>query len=80
MIGSYNLDPRSAWINEEGFVIINDSPAFARLVEEKTWERIEAATPMQRDGSYADGSHYDSPIRVITIILRPVAEIFSDLL
>lgn len=78
VIGSYNLDPRSRWINDEGAVVVNDSPEFARLLEEKTRNRIKNATQMNQDGSYADGSHCYSAGRIMTIILRPLAEILSD--
>jgi putative cardiolipin synthase len=78
VIGSYNLDPRSAWINDEGLIVVNDSPEFARLLEEKTWNRIKNATRMNQDGSYANGSHCYSAGRIMTIILRPIAEMISD--
>ena len=78
VIGSYNLDPRSAWINDEGAIVVNDSPEFASLLEEKTRNRIKNATQMNQDGSYANGSHCYSAGRIMTIILRPFAEIVSD--
>jgi len=78
VIGSYNLDSRSGWINDEGTVVVNDSPEFAHLLENKTRSRMQSATQMNPDGSYANGSHCYSPGRILTIILRPVAEIVSD--
>ncbi len=78
VIGSYNLDPRSEWINDEGAIVVNDSPEFAHLLEERTRNRIKNATQMNEDGSYADGSHCYSAGRIMTIILRPLAEIVSD--
>jgi putative cardiolipin synthase len=78
VIGSYNLDPRSAWINDEGTIIVNDSPEFARLLEEKTRNRMQNATQMNQDGSYANGFHCYSMGRIMTIILRPLVEIISD--
>jgi len=78
VIGSYNLDPRSGWINDEGAVIVNDSPEVAELVEAKIRNRIKNGTQMNPDGSYANGNHCYSAGRIITIILRPLAEIVSD--
>jgi len=78
VIGSYNLDPRSGWINDEGAIVVNDSPEFARLLEEKTRNRIKNATQMNQDGSYANGAHCYSAGRIMTIILRPFVEIVSD--
>ena len=78
VIGSYNLDPRSAWINDEGAIIVNGSPEFARLLEEKTRQRIKNATQMNPDGSYVNGVHCYSTGRIMTILLRPLVELFSD--
>lgn len=78
VIGSYNLDPRSGWINDEGTIVVNDSPEFAALLEEKTRNRIKNATRMNQDGSYANGYHCYSAGRIMTIILRPLAELISD--
>lgn len=78
VIGSYNLDPRSGWINDEGTVIVNDSPEFAGLVEAKIRNRIKNGTQMNQDGSYANGTHCFSAGRIMTIILRPFVEIVSD--
>ena len=78
VIGSYNLDPRSRWINDEGAVVVNDSPELAQLLEGETRNRIKSATQMNQDGSYANGSHCNSAGRIMTIILRPLAEIVSD--
>jgi putative cardiolipin synthase len=78
VIGSYNFDPRSGWINDEGAIIVNNSPEFASLLEEKTRNRIKDATQMNQDGSYANGSHCYSAGRILTIILRPLAEMVSD--
>jgi putative cardiolipin synthase len=78
VIGSYNLDSRSGWINDEGAIVVNDSPEFASLLENKTKNRIQSATLMNPDGSYANGYHCFSPGRILTIILRPVAEMVSD--
>jgi cardiolipin synthase C len=78
VVGSYNLDPRSGWINDEGAIVVNDSPEFASLLEEKTRNRIKNATQMNQDGSYANGSHCYSVGRIMTVILRPFAELVSD--
>lgn len=80
VIGSYNFDPRSACINAEGAIIINDSPEFAALLEGKIRNRIKNSTRMNADGSYADGSHCRSAGRILTIIMRPLLELFTDLL
>ncbi len=80
VIGSYNFDPRSAEINDEGMIIINDSPEFARLLEQKIHNRIKNATQMNADGSYANGYHCNSPGRIFTVILRPFVEACTDIL
>ena len=76
VIGSYNLDPRSAWINDEGLVIVNDCPQLAKIVQDDIRIRMRSATLLNPDGSYADGTHCFSISRDLTVLLRPLVEIF----
>jgi len=78
VIGSYNLDPRSESINDEGVIIVNDSPEFALLLKGEIRKRIESATRMNPDGSYANGFHCCSPARLATILLRPFVEMAGE--
>lgn len=78
LIGSYNLDPRSEWINVEDTVCVNDSPEFAKLVKDKTIQRINSSYAMNEDGSYRNGPEDHGFLRLLTIIFRPALELFTN--
>ncbi len=78
VIGSYNCDPRSARINIENAICVNDCPEFAGLLEAATMSRLRNAYQINQDGRYVRGSCYCGMGRMLTIILRPLAEMFTD--
>ncbi|MBV9463351.1 MAG: hypothetical protein JO317_03895 [Verrucomicrobiae bacterium] len=78
MVGSYNLDPRSARINCEDAIFVNDSPEFAAVLERSMKGRTDHAYRMAPDGSYTNGPHVVTFGRVMTILLRPLVELFTD--
>lgn len=78
VIGSYNFDPRSARINVENTICVNDSTEFARLLEEATMSRVKNSYQISQDGRYGNNSQCRDLGRFVTILLRPVAEMFGD--
>jgi cardiolipin synthase C len=78
LIMTYNLDPRSTWINVENAICINDSPEFAAILEQCIRERIKDSYLMDENGKYVNGPEYHGWGRIIMILFRPLGELFSD--
>lgn len=83
LIGTYNVDPRSANLNSELMIVCRDSPDLARAVLKNIAERAVHAAPIVKDGSVDKAALFgkaDFNQKLLFYLSLPFAKIFDFLL
>ncbi len=84
LVGTYNIDPRSANLNSELMLICKDSPDLAKAVASKMEERLAVANQMIHQGELKDFSALSSgasiKTQILMVLLMPLSSLFQFLL